>query len=362
MQKTDKLEDVSWVAGGTRLIKLDNLRPGKRVRAIELFFDLSGTKTSTDTLDGQLFAQSVASIKIGDYVQSIPGWELQQLLHDLDGKVTQDPTDIPGTGTTFDMEFSLRIPFRNPKQPASDDGSMPTDMLRGKSIELTFASATVWGVGTLAVTAGSVRTEAEIVDEVDVPQIHQIGYADPGALTVPIEGGWIYESLFICDGTTPGSITRAEVSQATMTFDGEQIHSAVLHEQLVSHYNRDAVRDAAAELTQNAATRLPLVWQDWTGKANLTKQPAVEKSGKLQLTGTITSPRVVYMRTLIKDENTVQQAVKKSGGDVSNVHNYEPATATKTVPRAVKHSINQGRWSKKARLVYGGLRGKLRSA
>lgn len=361
MQKIVRLEDVTYVANGNVRVRLNMLPAGKRVREIDLFFDLAGAKGATDALDGQSFAQIVSNIKISRFV-NISGLDLQQLQHQVWGRIIQDPTDIPGTGTTFDMEFHLRIPFRDPRQPASDDGSIPTEMLMGHTIEITFAAATIHGVGTLSVNSGTVRTHCEMVEESNIPQLNEIGYEDPGSLTVDLAPG-VYKDLFIRDGAAVGTITRAEITSIDLDVDGQPVLNNCLHEQLVGQYNSQ-IKDSAAEIADNAAVRLPLIWHDNFGKANISKQPAIEKSGRLQITGSITAGNVrcVYWRALEKDKSAVERIAVKTGAPVSTASDYVPATVSKTVPKSFNRSVTMGRTTKKARLLNNVLPGKFRSA
>jgi len=359
MQRLARLEDVTWAAGASRLINLDSLPAQKRVRKIHLFFDLSGTKDSADALDGQLFARAASLIKIGSYV-NIPGWNLQNLMHQIHGRIIMDPTDIPGSGTTFTMRFVLVIPFRDPRQPGSDDGSIPTELLLSKALEVTFSADGVWGVGNLILTAGTLRAEAEIVDESAVPQLNVIGYDDPGSSTFSIRPG-VYKDLFINDGVADGVITEAEIESVDLEVDGISVLNNALNEQLVSAYNVDVPKDAAAELALNAATRLPLIWHDQSGKANISRQPVVEKQGRCQLTGTITAPRLVYWRSVEKDQETIASVALATNAPEDSVV-YEPSTASKSPLRASIRSDRIGRMTKKDRILTRVLAGKVREA
>lgn len=359
MQKFYRLEDVSWAAGGSRQIRLNTLPPGMRVRNFDLFFDLSGTKDAGDVLDGQQFARSVALIKVGNFF-NIPGYSLWQLNKQIEGRQVQAPTDANGGGATFDMEFHLRLHFRDPRQPASDDGSLPTELLQGQSIEITFASATVWSVGNFTVTAGTVRAHAELVHETNIPQLGVVGYIDPGSLTIVLPPG-VYKDIFILDGTGAGTITRAEIESVDMDVDGDQVWNNELHEQIVGAYNHDAVRTPQSELIDNAVERLPLAWHDVFGKSNLSKQPAAEKQVKIQLTGTISANnvRVVFWRAVEKDSSMVERMAVVTGAP-EGATEYEPATVSKTVPTALKVRKANGMLPRKGRLLERTLPGKLR--
>ena len=97
-----RLRDNAWADGGQLLFPLDILPPGKRVRKILLFFDLSGTKGETDAADSDELPQLCSLIRLGNYV-NIPGWSLWELNKQIKGRIPYAPTAIPGSGTTFSM-------------------------------------------------------------------------------------------------------------------------------------------------------------------------------------------------------------------------------------------------------------------
>ena len=357
MQKLFRLPDATWAASSIVRVDLDSLPPRHRVRKLQLLFDLSGTKDVADALDGNLFPLAVSRITIGNLV-NIHGWGLWQLMKQVYGRVPWDPTDIPGSGTTFDHEFALSIPFHDPRQPSPTDGALLVEALQAQSLEIEFAAAAVHGVGNLVLTAGTVRVLADLIHGSAVPQVNQIGYEDPGATDFELKKG-IYKDYFILDGTGSGTITRAEVTSVDLNADGDQVMSSVRHEQIVDAYNLEGMRDSSAELAHNAAERLPLIWHDQSGKSNLSKQVAVEKAAQVRLTGSITAPRGVFWRVFPKDEATIARMAEATGVDMTD-RIYEPQTATKTVPRAMNRSARNNRWTKKARLLFNSLGGKAR--
>lgn len=357
-QRFHPLESVSWGSQANRQVKLDLLPSQQRLYNLHLYFDLSGTKDAADAITADLFPRCVALLKVGQYV-NIDGWALRELTRQIKGRTSNQGTDVPGSGTTFTMKFELVIPFRNPRQPGASDGAIPSELLHGKAIEITFAADNVWGVGNAKLTAGNVRCAAEMVHETNVPQLAEIGYKDPGAQTVQLEPG-VYLDLFIVDGTTPGTITQAEVSAVSLEVDGESVWNNTLHEQIVAAYNDSGVLDSANEIAVNAATRLPLIWQDLHGKAEISKQPAIENGGRLQITGAMSSPRVVFWRALPKDQKAVE-AIAAATGAPKNATEYEPTTASKKPLRAADKAVG-GNLPKKARILGSVLAGKVREA
>ena len=363
MQSHFTLRSETYAAGGTRFIPLTSLPPGKRVRALKLYFDLSGTKDAANTIAVDDFALSVARIQIGEYV-SLAGESLWEFNKQLFGRIPNTSAAVPGSGTTFDLEFPLYIPFRDPRQSGSDDGSMPCELLDTLSIMITFAAGTIHG-GATVITAGSVYALAEIVEETAVPQINRLYDYQPGSLTFPVEPGIMKEG-FILDGGpgTNGSITLAELTTLDVSMDGLQVWTSARAESIIEAANADCALDAAAALTINTAARFPLFWQDRFGKSHLTKQPAAEKGGQVRIgVGTITASTmtVVIWRALPKSEAAANQIADVIGENREPGSVYLASTATKAPLGSLKKSEQGGRVTKKARLAGLALAGHFRA-
>lgn len=358
MQLKAHLPSQTWTVGNIQFpIKLT---PGMRTREITLYFHLSGTKDVADTLDGQLFARAVALIQIPPY-RIIDGWHLQEVNHELNGRVVDDPTDIGAGAGVWTMDFELVIPFRNPKQPASDDGSIPNELLNAVGcIDVTMAAAAVWGVGTITTTAGTIYGEVEQVHETNVPQLTEMGTYKPGSPDWVMPKG-VYLFLFACDSATvPGTWTEAELSTVMLDVDGATVIPNLTHQQMVRSYNQHAVVDSAAELVPGTAVRMPLIWQDRHGKANISKQPAAEEGLKGRFTGTVTAPTLVYWRAIEKDASSIASIAKATNAP-ADAADYEPATVSKAPIRALARAT-PGQTPKKARLLTRVLPGKVRAA
>jgi hypothetical protein len=348
----------------SRQVRLQLMPEGKRVRRISLYVDLSGTKTSTDALDGDLFPQILQMITLQSsegLLWNLSGMETSRLQHHEAGRVVMDPTDIPGTGTTFDMKFQVDLTFRAERQLGVDDGSLPTAMFNEHSLELTFASSTVWGVGTLTVTAGNVRVIPEYVDGVGVPQISEVRYYDLASGKAMLEPGIIQSALLV--QTDYSTLTIAELGLLGLVCDGRDMHpSNTMHEQLVTLYNQDAATQSGSphELVINAARFMPLTWLN-RAKGALTKQPLIEKKGEVSvISGSLTNPRLVVRMARLKSADKAASLAVKTGAP-SDAVVYEPAVASKSELRADHETARRGGApTTKARAAYAALPGKMR--
>lgn len=360
MQRIERLEDQAWIANGNRLINMDTLPPRQRIRAILLFLNLQGTKGAADAVSADVFASAIKTLRIGNLV-NITGRELYALARAANGRTVQRGTDIPGSGTTFNVNVCLEIPFRDTMQPGSDDGSLPTELVMGKALEVQFDTATVWGVGTVAITSGTLRSQALLVDETNTPQLNRIFYIDPNSQTVQLDSGVYKQLLLVKTDGTP--ITIADVAAVDLEVDGKPVFNNLLHEQLVQAWNREASEGAGNlfELTPNAAAFLPLMFGDRSGKSNLSKQPLVVNKGKLQITaGSLLNFRLVVWKAVPKDGDMVKDIASRIGAP-SGATSYEPAFAKPSLGKVDR--INQnGRIDKKNDALYAYLPGKMRVA
>lgn len=334
------LEARNFVPGGNVAFSLDGLPAKNRVRNINLRFELSGTKGSTDVLNGDLFAKVVSNIKLGQFV-NIPGYELQKLLWAIHGHVVEDPnvyySITNAASTTFNMVINLDLPFRDARGPASDDGSLAVEALAGKSLELSFASSTVWSVGSIAVTAGIVRCSVEFIHETNIPQLARIEYIDASSQTMRLQPG-IYSELLIMK-PDQSLITPSDVATLDVKADGRPILQNMRFEQLIQAWNRSACRNQCGtgrgELSVAGAPFLPLSWRDNTGKSNATKQMYAESNVLVQITsGALTNPRFVAWRLVPKDDAAIAELSAAIGLPPGAAH-YEPAVASKTQPHGV---------------------------
>lgn len=360
MQRLEPLEGKSWAASVPVQISMDKLPEQVRVRRILLHLNVSGTKDAADTLVNTLFAKAVQNVRLGEFV-NISGLDLFMLNWAIHGRLVQAGTAIPGTGTTFDINMVLEIPFRDPRQPGSDDGSLPTELLRGKALEVTFDSAAVYGGTAIVITAGTLRCAVELVEETNTPQLARIFSLQPNSQTVQLDPG-IYKEALITKSTGL-VISEANVTTVKVEADGRPVLGNIHNENLTHAWNSYAAAapGVTAELAENAAYFLPVVFHDRSGKSNLTKQPLVENKGELSIVaGDLTSFHLVIWKTLPKDEKVVENIAGQIGAPAGATA-YEPACAKGNATRGVSENATAaGRVTKKQRAMYAHLPGKFR--
>lgn len=357
------LESRNWVSGGNVNFSMDGLPPQTRVRSLQITFDLVGTKNAADVLNGDQFPKLFNNLKLGNFV-SIGGVELAKLMWAVNGHMPEDPLanySITNTSaTTFRLYFTLDVYLRDPRQSGSDDGSLPSELLSSRGMEIVCNSGNVFGVGSLVVNSGTIRVAVERIHETNVPMLTRIGYNDASSQTIRLESG-VYKELFICktDGTT---LSNTDIVSVDVIADGKPVLQNMRFEQLITAWNRTAARNgnssSRCELARDTAAFLPLIWHDNSGKSNITKQPLVEKDLLIQINGgALTTPRFVYWRAVPKDTATIAQIAKVIGAP-PDATTYEPAVASKTPPHAAKAGETP---SRKVTAMYSILPGKFRS-
>jgi hypothetical protein len=353
------LDSKNYISGGTVTLGLDGLPPKHRVRTIMLQFSFTGTKNTADTASSDAITTLISNVRLGQYF-NLGGLETFKLRHIMNGRVIEDVTALASGSTTFtNLLVTLEIPFRNPVSLGLEDGSIPTELLMGRTCEVTFANSTLLGgVGPITVTSGLVRSAVELVDETNVPMLKTIGYIDQASQTMRLSPG-IYDYLFY-SLPTGATLTSSDLGTVDLVADGIPILQNMRFDQLISAWNRGAATAAGSrgELQQAGALFVPLVWMD-RQKGGILKQMAAEKDILLQITsGSQLSGRLVYSRINMKDQGTIGASAAVTGAPATATV-YEPATASKTP----LHSLKPGEPpSRKARLLYSALPGNLRDS
>jgi len=354
------------LGGGTVQFDTSVIPQQTRVRSLQFNFDLTGTKANADTLTADQFAKFVQTVKLGNMV-SISGMDLQKLMWQVDGHVVEDGNignSIGAGAGTFAMKFNLFLPFRDVRQPASDDGSLPSELCRG--LELSIANPDVWGVGSLKVTAGTIRCLVERIHETNVPQLARIGTLDPNTQNIKLDSGCYKDIILVKqDGS---NITAADIGVVDVLVDGQYLMQQMRFDQIVTNWNRTCCRNSApsvtaggipprAELQQSGVPFLPIVWHDNSGKSNISKQPYAESSLVINITsGSLTNARIVFWKAVEKDKESLK-TIAATIGAPATATTYEPATASKTPTHAADPGAPM---SKKVKLLYGFLPGKWR--
>lgn len=339
---------------------LATLDKGKLVRALNFHINVTGTKGATDAVDGEIYGLWLQNLQIGPYLQA-GGHGLRQLMEQKHGRIVQDPTDIPGSTTAFDVRFNVRWEPCQKRLQGVNDGALPTEVLLEHEAQLTWAATVLTGGGTVTITGGTVYVEAELCDSEPGynPMIVITKQTEYSAQTINVEPGIILNQFLIDSvNTAASSITTSELSNVIYTLDGRPYWRNQDHRQIIDAYNYEAVEDAAAELSANTAKRFPLVWTP-KRHGQLTKQPAIDSSGQLTLAGSQTSFRMITERVVEKDPGTVARIQGLTGGDVNA--DYKLSTAKGNPVEATLRPKADGSMPRKGRIAFRALPGKFKA-
>jgi hypothetical protein len=339
---------------------LATLDKGKLLRSLNIHCNLTGTKGATDAVDGAIYGLWLQNVQCGPYLQC-GGHGLRQLMEQKHGRIIMDPTDIPGSGTTFDVDFLVRWEPRQIRQQGANDGGLPTELLLDHELQITFAPTAITGGGTVTVTGGTIYLDAELCESEPGynPQIVFTKQNQYSAQTITVEPGVILNQFLLDTAAgAASSITEAELSNVIYTLDGRPYWRNQTHEQIIETYNAEAVEDSAAELSVNTAKRFPLVWLP-KRHGQLTKQPAIDAAGMLQLSGSQTSFTMVTERVVEKDPGTVQRIQTLTGGDPDA--DYKVATAKGNPVEATLRPKSDGSMPRKGRIAFRALPGKFKN-
>jgi hypothetical protein len=356
-----KLKSLTLTPGGNDFVPFDPLPPKVRVREIMIHSTIVGTKDAADALAAANFAAWLSTLKLTPWANVYGVW-LRDDNKRAYGRRVSGGTAVPGSGTSFSVTCDLWVRFWEKGRDGKTDGSVPSELLRPLSMELHCAAAAVFAVGNLVITSVTSTIEADVIEgEGTIPEMVQMGFYQPGSLTINIPPGFVYGDLWGQDGLGVGSITPAEISQFDLTADGQIQQNNRLHAHCVAEYNKHCVSDLAEEQAFATPEFLDIVSRA-AHEGQFTKMLAVESGGVLDLTGTITTPTICYRRKTLRGVAAVQAAATAQGVSTAGKI-IEPQVASKSAVRA-QHDTQRnpsGEAPKKARMMFGGMALKLRS-
>lgn len=350
------LRTSAWSAGGNDPVALSILPPGMRVRSIHLHAVISGTCGAGESIAANLLPSVFTSIRLGKWFNT-QGYGLMESNRRMAGRYVYGSVGHTAGPAVFSVTHDLWLHFRDPRRQAATDGSVITELLQPLSLELGYAAAALYG-GTIVITAGAVNVVADLIDEQEVSELFEEGFIDPGAQTIKLDGGYVYTDIWASDGGAVGSVTPAEITNVDMLADGKYRLNNAPHGCLVADFNRECITDLAGIQVLATPEHLSLLHQELKG-AQLTKAMAVEGTGNIQVTGTL-SPRIYYRRVVLKDMATIQATAAAMGQSVEG-KTIEPHVASKAPVRAMHEVQRTGVMNKKSRVIYGALATKLRN-
>lgn len=154
----------------------------------------------------------------------------------------------------------LYIPLADMRARKPFDTAVPVRLLREKTINIQFKSTLALGLSPdVTVSAATLYPYAVLVPEKGdvLPTRSRIAFEDWAQATANLRGG-NYTHLGIYDESDL-SVTDAQYAQISAGFDGQQIIDRTLTSALIARYNAQVPRDAAQELSYQAAAAIQFI-------------------------------------------------------------------------------------------------------
>jgi len=196
------LESRNWSTGGALKIPLQGLPTGMKARGILL--ELISTVSNADaTHDLAMYTRKLAplfsfmQLKSPRFNMRTTGKGLIRLHRSMWGKDWANPSVTCTQNTTTTVIGFLYIPFEDPRSKSPSDFYQPTELLAGRSIELTCANSGLVQT-SLTVTACQIQSSLVLVPGGDgkLPAKVEIDYEDWAGQTAELETG-TYTDLMI---------------------------------------------------------------------------------------------------------------------------------------------------------------------
>jgi hypothetical protein len=231
----------------TPIIQLAPLTQKVRVRGWLLRANLLIVQGAGATLiRGSNLARYIGGCVIGKRIRStgklldVLGWAMR-------GADMNLPADVPAAAASYRRTVELFIPLADMEASEPGDTSPHAAMFRDESIELAFADfASVFGANTTITGLLKTYAVAEPADGTVVATPTRINYADFAGGTVLLPRG-TYSHILIYkeDGS---AITSAELSNITISIDGEVIFNRVSIDDIANLWNLNRAKGAAVQV------------------------------------------------------------------------------------------------------------------
>lgn len=258
-------------------------------------------------------------------------------------------------GTTTAVRVKLFIPAGYLAQGIKpDDANIALEDVIQSAIEVTWANGAIGGVFDSGgdnenVASGTLKAQWHLVGREDeyrvAPYMSIVTYDMSGAdERLPIAGEVLHHLVELpvhADGITVDRITDAERDLVTLIADGEAVVDRVDARDLQPSWNEFHANSRDDELPHHEGNASPWVsiFCPKMKPYQLTHLIAPLRDPQLRLTGTRTTPRIAWVTTSLRDQESTIGAVQRAGkmgvpvpmGFGANPQTYlEPKTASKT--------------------------------
>jgi hypothetical protein len=348
MEKVQLIRSDAWAANGQLSIPLTSIPPLTKVRGI--FLDIDGTYTEDGTANTtapavDLAAACVTNVRLDKYV-NLSAYDLQELFLNRHGRAFENLVGIAVTKSAT-ATFHVTIPIVWYHPGTKDEHCMPAELLRNKSLDLTLGAGVP--IAHLTTSLCTIRTSVVCVETTPgwVPVVTEMGAVDFGGQSIILGDRRAYIDAYLATTTRlaygAGVLTAVEVLA-----DGNSVMSQLATQQIQDRWNFKALVDTAmAKVLLDRS--VPIIT---SGRAyDLTKVPFAAQSLQVNISGTLTTPHMVYYRAIEKTMNDVRE-IGRATGIEPDAATYSLVTkkhgglkAPSNSPRAARFAgLLAGRW------------------
>ena len=353
---------TAYSSGGVCRVKLGQLQPIRAVLAgVTYLKNLAIAVTGVIDKSSAGAGTAIGEVKAQDLIDRItlriPGWPhpvydlsaggagsaLYAYTHAMSGKrpYGAGAISVTGTGTddTFYLKLDLPIELLGAKNPG--DGHIPIDLLKHAVLEIVWAAA---GDGELFEAATGARTNT-VVSRVVASLVEKNTFRMPVRFSVqsqelssqdeelPLAGKTLLALLEVPVHPTAANatdtITNAERTLISLSGDGRVLRSRVNAADLVARWDKGWAQtrdDSMGAHESTAAAFVPIYVADEKGYG-ISYAPHFRKEPKLVVTGSDTTPRVVYAFSIPTTPGEVVAALNASniaprGMNAQNAQTY----------------------------------------
>lgn len=231
---------------------------------------------------------------------------------------------VPAGGSLV-VRATLEIPFRLPGGVEEDDSNIPLVSLRkGAELQLVWCPTANFGADITVSAATRVTVLADLIErsEFRAPVWTTIGNIEQNGrdAKIPLAGRVVHAIIEVQEPTAgqiaDGAVTDAERDECNLTYDGRMLLERVDARDLVTFWSDVYAVSVADRLPDHELNTSPFVplhlpWRSRTrGGYKVTQLPLAKEEPQLRVTGTDTTPQLVYLTSYLNNSRAIVQQVQ----------------------------------------------------
>lgn len=311
------LPSKSMSAGGNAVIELGGLPDDCRLAGIMLSVLLTTTAASGTpavTVKDILGLLATVDFDSDFFFMRATGKALWVLEKAMRGH-KYDTAAASATGGV-QMRANAWIPLQDPRSVSPNDTTIPSKLIRDKTLNIGFASsfAPTWDSIVVTCSAATLQATAYCVPDGGdlIPMKSRIAFEDWSQNTLNIKPGYFTDLMFTEEAL---ALTLAEHLQYSLSLDGQPIVDRMPTAQLVDFWNREVCKDAGSELSYQPSASQAFIPILSAGQGYRAVQlPRAIESARIDIdAGSQTGGRVLYRQVLPTQSGEERDAIVKLG-------------------------------------------------